>query len=83
MSPEPERYRRGRRSRRVVVEDAEELIGNDEAPNSHDDRPRLCFLRPLSPATFSWRYVAIVSLVYGVNQGVGEACHLRRRSIAV
>ena len=24
--------------------------------------------------TFSWRYVAIVSLVYGVNQGVGEAC---------
>ena len=73
MSPEPEAI--GEDAPAVVVEEAEELLGNDEAPEQSTTpigRVRAFYERLSS--TFSWRYVAIVSLVYGVNQGVGEAC---------
>ena len=72
MSPEPEL---SEDAPAVVVEEAEELLGNDEAPEQPTNpigRVQ-AFYERLS-TTFSWRYVAIVSLVYGVNQGVGEAC---------
>ena len=74
MSPEPDAVD-AEDAPAVVVEDAEPLIGNDEAPEQSTNpvgRVRAFYDR-LS-TTFSWRYVAIVSLVYGVNQGVGEAC---------
>lgn len=49
--------------------------GSDPAPEPAQGPVRRvrAFYERLS-TTFSWRYVAIVSLVYGFNQGVGEAC---------
>jgi len=72
MSPEPEPA--ADEAPAVVVEDAEPLIGDaaEEQPTNPVGRIQAFYDR-LS-TTFSWRYVAIVSLVYGVNQGVGEAC---------
>ena len=75
MSPEPEPAA-SEEAPAVVVEDAEPLIGDaaEDAPQSTNPLGRVqAFYERLS-TTFSWRYVAIVSLVYGVNQGVGEAC---------
>ena len=72
MSPEPEP---AEEAPAVVVEDAEPLIGNDEAPEQPTNPVgRVYAFYDRLSTTFSWRYVAIVSLVYGVNQGVGEAC---------
>ena len=60
----------------VVVEDAEPLIGDAAEAPEQPTNPigRVYAFYDRLSTTFSWRYVAIVSLVYGVNQGVGEAC---------
>ena len=76
MSPGPEAHRK---APAVVVEEAEELLGNDEAPaNRRTGRP--CKLSTTVYHDLLLEYVAIVSLVYGVNQGVGKPASSRHKS---
>ena len=75
MSPEPDAVG-AEDAPAVVVEDAEPLIGDAAEAPEQPTNPigRVYAFYDRLSTTFSWRYVAIVSLVYGVNQGVGEAC---------